>query len=205
MLCLIMTNNFTFELIFFGVLILMYFIVYYLSKHIINNELKKKKTNRISNARTYKTITRRGEKYDYEFLLNPNIDGFWIRFLAKVFDFGIYLGLFYSTDRLLLEVNLFPFLIAFLALFIINPISESLTGSTFGKYVFGMRVIDDFGENPSFLTSFVKNLLQLFSIVFLILSSSTILEDEMFFHNKRTFTYTIWDKDKEKITTQLNK
>ena len=198
-----MTNDYTFELIFFGVLILLYFIVYYLSKYIINNELKKKKTNRISNAKTYKTITRQGEKYDYEFPLNPNIDGFWIRLFAKLFDYGIYLGLFYLIDRLLIEINLYPFLIAFLALFIINPIFESLTGSTFGKYVFGMRVIDDFGENPSFLTSFIKNLLQLFSIVFLILSSSTILEDEMFFHNKRTFTYTIWNKDKEKIINEL--
>ena len=198
-----MTNDYTFELIFFGVLILLYFIVFYLSKYVINNELKKKKTNRISNAKTYKTITRQGEKYDYEFPLNPNIDGFWIRLFAKLFDYGIYLGLFYLIDRLLIEINLYPFLIAFLALFIINPIFESLIGSTFGKYVFGMRVIDDFGENPSFLTSFIKNLLQLFSIVFLILSSSTILEDEMFFHNKRTFTYTIWNKDKEKIITEL--
>jgi uncharacterized RDD family membrane protein YckC len=175
-----------------------------LSKFIIKNELKKKKTNRISNVKTYKTITRRGEKFNYEYPLNPNIDGFWIRLFAKLLDYGIYLGLFFLIDRLLTEINLYPFLIAFLALFIINPISESLTGSTFGKYVFGMRVIDDFGENPSFLTSFIKNLLQLFSIIFLILSSSTILEDEMFFHNKRTFTYTIWNKDKEKILTELN-
>jgi len=199
-----MTNDFTFELFFFGVLILLYFIVYYLSKFIINNELKKKKTNRISNARTYKTITRRGEKYDYEFPLNPNIDGFWIRLFAKLFDYGVYLSFFYLIDWFLTEINSQPYLIAFFALFIINPIFESLTGRTFGKYVFGMRVIDDFGENPSFLTSFIKNLLQLFSIVFLILSSSTIYEDEIFFHNKRTFTYTIWNKDIEKVLTELN-
>jgi len=87
-----MTNDFTFELIFFGVLILLYFTVYYLSNFIINYELKKKKTNRISKAKTYKTITRRGEKYEYEFPLNPNIDGFWIRLFAKLFDYGIYLG-----------------------------------------------------------------------------------------------------------------
>jgi len=199
-----MKNDFTFELIFFGVLILSYFVLYYLSKFIINCELKKKKTNRISNAKTYKTITRRGEKYDYEFPLNPNIDGFWIRLFAKLLDYGIYLGFFYLIDRLLTETNLYPFLLAFFALFIVNPIFESLTGRTFGKYVFRMRVIDDFGENPSFLTSFIKNLLQLFSIAFYILSSATILEDEMFFHNKRTFTYTIWNKDKEKILTELN-
>jgi len=107
-------------------------------------------------------------------------------------------------DKYLTEINLYPFLVAFLSLFVINPIFESLTGRTFGKYIFGMRVIDDFGDNPSFLTSFIKNLLQLFSIAFYILSSATILEDEMFFHNKRTFTYTIWNKDKEKILTELN-
>lgn len=194
-----MTNDFTFKLIFFGV-----FILCYLSEYIINNELKKKKTNRISNVKTYRTITRQGEKFDYEFPLNPNIDGFWIRLFAKLFDYGIYFGLFFLMNRLLIAINLYPFLIAFLALFIMNPIFESLTGSTFGKYVFGMRVMDDFGENPSFLTSFIKNLLQLLSIVFLILASSTVLENEMFFHNKRTFTYTIWNKDKERILTELN-
>ncbi|WP_041557379.1 MULTISPECIES: RDD family protein [Cellulophaga] len=76
-------------------------------------------------------------------------------------------------------------MLAFLALFLINPILESLTGRTFGKYIFGMRVMDDYGENPSLLTSFIKNILQLFSIVFYLLSSATIVEDETFFHNKK--------------------
>ena len=199
-----MTNDFTFELMAIGVLILTYFTLYYLSKFIIKYELQKKKTKRISNAKTYKTVTRRGENFEYEFPLNPNLDEFWIRLFAKVFDYGLYLGIFYLIDRILIEKSTYPYLLAFLALFIINPIFESLTGRTFGKYVFGMRVIDDFGENPSFLTSFIKNLLQLFSIAFYVLSSATILEDEMFFHNKRTFTYTIWNKDKEKILTELN-
>ena len=194
----------TFEIIFLAVLILSYFGVYYLSNYLINYEPKKKNTNRISNAKTYKTITRRGQEYDYEFPLNPNIGGFWIRFFAKLSDYSIYAGSFYLFDKMFTEINYYPFVIAFLSLFIINPIFESLTGKTLGKYIFGMRVIDDFGDNPSFLTSFIKNLLQLLSIVFLILSSSTLLEDEMFFHNKRTFTYTIWNKDKEKILTQLN-
>ncbi|WP_051435796.1 RDD family protein [Tenacibaculum sp. 47A_GOM-205m] len=197
-------NDLPFEILAFGGLLLLYLALYYLSEWIIKIELKKKKTNRISNAKTYKTITRRGEKYDYEFPLNPNIDGFWIRLFAKLFDYGIYLGIFYLIDRYLTEIKLYPFLVAFFALFVINPIFESLTGRTFGKYIFGMRVIDDFGGNPSFLTSFIKNLLQLFSIAFYILSSATILEDEMFFHNKRTFTYTIWNKDKEKILSELN-
>ena len=197
-------NDLPFEILAFGGLLLLYLALYYLSEWIIKIELKKKKTNRISNAKTYRTITRRGEQYDYEFPLNPNIDGFWIRLSAKLLDYGIYLGVSYLIDRYLTEVNLYPFLFAFLALFVINPIFESLTGRTFGKYIFGMRVIDDFGENPSFLTSFIKNLLQLFSIAFYILSSTTILEDEMFFHNKRTFTYTIWNKDKERILTELN-
>lgn len=197
-------NDLPFEILAFGGLLLLYLALYYLSEWIIKIELKKKKTNRISNAKTYKTITRRGKKYDYEFPLNPNIDAFWIRLFAKLFDYGIYLGVFYLIDRYLTEIKLYPFLVAFLALFVINPIFESLTGRTFGKYIFGMRVIDDFGDNPSFLTSFIKNLLQLLSIAFYILSSATILEDEIFFHNKRTFTYTIWNKDKEKIITELN-
>ena len=199
-----MTKWFPFELIAVGILILAYLTLYYLSNFIIKIELQKKKTKRISNSKTYKTITRRGESIEYEFSLNPNLDGFWIRLFAKTFDYGFYLSVFYLIDRFLIEESLYPFLLAFLALFLINPILETLTGRTFEKYVFGMRVIDDFGETPSFLTSLIKNLLQLFSIALIILTSTTLLEDEMFFHNKRTFTYTIWNKDKEKILTQLN-
>lgn len=199
-----MKNDFMFKLIIIGVLILTYFVLNYLSEFIIKYELQKKKTKRISNTKTYKTVTRRGENYEYEFPLKPNLDEFWIRLFAKVFDYGFYLGIFYLVDRVLIHKSIYPYLLAFLALFIINPIFESLTGRTLGKYVFGMRVIDDFGENPSCLTSFIKNLLQLFSIAFYVLSSATIREDEMFFHNKRTFTYTIWNKDKENILTKLN-
>ncbi|QXP52849.1 RDD family protein [Cellulophaga sp. HaHa_2_1] len=200
-----MMNSFTFEIMAFGALLLAYFVLYYLSDSIIKIELQKKKTKRISNCKTYKTITRRGENFEYEFPLNPNLDKFWLRLLAKILDYGCYLSLFYLINTMLIEKSPSPFLLAFLALFLINPILESLLGKTFGKYLFGMRVIDDYGENPSLLTCFIKNILQLFSIIFYTLSSATILEDEMFFHNKRTFTYTIWNKDHDKIVSELKK
>ena len=198
-------NDYIFELFFFGVLILVFFVIYYLFKFIIKKELLKKKTKRISNSKTVKIITRRGEDFEYEFPLNPNIDEFWIRLFAKVLDYGFYLGIFYPIDRILIEKILYPYLLAFLALFIINPIFESFTGRTFGKYVLGMRVIDDFGGNPSLLISFIKNSFQCFVIVGIFMGSNiTDLEGTIFLHNKTTFTYTIWNKDKEKILTQLN-
>jgi len=202
-----MIDNIVFEIFFLTVGLRVYLGIYYASNFLINNELKKKNTKRISNTKTHKTITRRGEEYDYEFPLNPNIDRFWFRFFAKLVDYGIYLGVFYYFNQLFAEVNLYPYVLAFIALFVINPIAETLTGRTLGKYIFGMRVIDDFGDNPSLIISFLKNFFQLVTIVFFILSQSELsdYEYEIFFHNKRTFTYTIWNKHKEKILTQLNK
>ncbi len=203
-LCLIMTDFITYNLIIIIALILAYVFLYYSTEFIITKELQKKKTKRISNAKTYKTVTRRGESFEYEFPLNPNLDGFWIRLFAKILDYGVYLCVFYLIESFLTKISIYPFLLAFLGLFLLNPIFEYLTGRTFGKLICGLRVVDDFGENPSFLTSLIKNLLQLLSIFFYVLSSATILEKEMFFHNKRTYTYTIWNKDKEKILTELN-
>ncbi|ADV47509.1 hypothetical protein I2486_00625 [Cellulophaga sp. E16_2] len=81
-----MMNNFTFEAIAFGVVLLAYFVLHFLAEFIIKIELQKKKTKRISDCKTYKTITRRGENFEYEFPLNPNLDEFWLRLSAKVID-----------------------------------------------------------------------------------------------------------------------
>ena len=192
MYCLIMTENIS--LVFFIIVILLiYFAVYYVSELIIKNELQKKKTKRISNSKIYKTITRHGEDFDSEFPFNPNLDEFWTRLFAKLLDYAIYVSIFYLIEFLLNDISRYPLVLAFLALFLINPIFESLTGRTFGKLCHGLRVIDDFGEIPSFLTAFIKNLLQLSSIIFYVFSSASLLEEEIFFHNKRTFTYTIWN------------
>lgn len=198
-----MSDEFTFEIIAFGILILAYLTLYYLSTFLIKNELQKKKTKQISKTKTLKIIKRKGEDFEYEFPLNPNLEEFWLRLIVKVLDYGFYLSVFYVIDTFLFKDYFNPYLFSFLALFIINPIFECLTGKTFGKYIFGMRVIDDFGDNPSLITSLIKGILQLFSIPLFVLSSGTIMEDEMFFHNKRTLTYTIWEKDREKILAEL--
>jgi hypothetical protein len=58
---------------------------------------------------------------------------------------------------------------------------------------------------PSLLRAYLKNLLQLFNILFYVLSESIIWFDTFYFHNKLTATYTIWNKDKKKILAMLEK
>ena len=193
-------------ILFYLILLVVYISFCYLSEYLIKIELQKKVTKRISETKTYKTITRRGKSFDYEFPLNPNLDEFWIRFFAKILDYSIYLGVLYLIDNFLKGLYISPFVLAFLALFLISPIFETLYGKTFGKFILRLRVMDDFGENPSFLMSYIKNSLQLFAIIFFIISNETLSEDDtFFFHNKKTFTYTIWNKDKKNILTQLKK
>lgn len=197
-------NDFLPYLLFIIALAIVYFIIDFFSDFLIKKELNKKTTNRISNTKTYNTITRRDEKHEYEFPFNPNVDGFWIRAFAKILDYIIYLTLFFLIEKFSIEIITYPFLASFLALFFLNPIFESITGTTFGKFICGLRVIDDFGENPSIVICLIKNLLQLSMIVLIITTSISVLEEKMFYHNTKTFTYTIWNKDKDKVLLKLS-
>lgn len=192
---------FIFLLFLFG----LYLLINYGSKKIIRYELNKKHTKRISQTKITKTITRRGKEYDYEFPLAPNLDGFRIRLLAKVIDFVFYLAMFYALDTYVLQLGPIKYLYAFLSMFMINPFFEAFTGRTIGKFICRLRVIDDFGDSPSLLTSFLKNILQLSSLIFHAFSNYEIVDDDVYYHNKKTYTYTIWNKDKKKILAELNR
>lgn len=186
--------------------ILIVYIIYYglnqLTERIVKNEYLNA-TNRISKTKIIKTISRRNELYDYEFALNPNLEKLSLRLLAKVIDFVFYLIIFYSLKSNIEILKIIPFFIAFMSLFLLNPLFEFLTGKTVGKFSLGLEVIDDTARKPSFLISYLKNLLQLGLIFIYISSYSSFWEDELFFHNQKTLTYTIKSKDKKTIAEQI--
>ncbi|MBU2997366.1 RDD family protein [Cellulophaga baltica] len=166
-------------------------------------------TVKISDLKTYKTVNRRNtfggiEPTQFEFKYNPNVEKFNLRLLCKVIDFLFYYWVTLIAEKYL-GLSTSSILVSFVLLFALNPILESLTGRTLGKLLIGFQVIDDSCKAPSLLRAYLKNLLQLFNILFYVLSESIIWFDTFYFHNKLTATYTIWNKDKKKILAMLEK
>ena len=191
-----------FHFIFALFIILIYYGLNYFSEQLILKEYKNIE-NRISKTKIHKTVSRRNELFEYEFPLNPNLEKFNLRFLAKLIDFGFYYLISVFIKNNFESLEFVPFFTAFLSLFLINPIFEFLTGKTVGKFIFGLEVIDDKGTKPSFLISYMKNLLQLGIIIVFVASYSSFWEDEIFFHNKKTLTYTIKAKNKKEILEKI--
>lgn len=164
--------------------------------------LEDKKNKLISKIRTSKNITRRArnggtETLDFEFKYNPNVEVFYKRFFAKLFDFLIY---YYLINLVIEYFNYskdFTFFISFFSMFIISPFFESFFGRTIGKFIFGLQVIDDNCKFPNILKSFTRNLLQLFNILFWFIVYSPPFD--MYYHNEKTKTYTIYSSKKNEI------
>ncbi|MDF2930858.1 MAG: hypothetical protein K0R36_189 [Chryseobacterium sp.] len=78
------------------------------------------------------------------------------RLFAKIIDmipcFLIFLFIFK-------EPAFFSLIFSILCVIISGTISENLFGTTLGKKIFKIRVIDDFGNDPNFFKSFMRNLL----------------------------------------------
>ncbi|MCL5246616.1 RDD family protein [Cellulophaga sp. 20_2_10] len=170
----------------------------FIAEHLVRKEYQDAE-NRISGTKTYKTISRRNELFEYEFPFNPNIKKLYLRLIAKVIDYGLYYALSVGFKICFPSLVFSPFFTAFLALFLLSPLLESFTGKTAGKFVLGLEVIDDIGNKPSLTISYLKNILQLGIIIVYAASYATFWEDELFFHNKKTFTYTIKSKQKKEI------
>ena len=179
-----------------------YYGLNYFTKKLVIKEYATVK-NRVSKTKIQKTISRRNQLHDYEFTLNPNLEKFNLRLLVKVIDLATYYLILNFVNENYNDIKFVVFFPAFLALFLINPILESLWGRTIGKFIFGLEVIDDRALRPSFLISYLKNLLQLGTVIVYISSHVRFWEDELFFHNKKTLTYTIKTKEKENIRQMI--
>lgn len=164
---------------------------------------------KISELKTYKTVNRRDRNGNYkamefEFKYTPNVKSFNFRLLSKLLDLLLYCGIVYVLAKFFTFT--YPhILIATLGLFTINPVLETLTGKTFGKLLIGFEVVDDHCKKPSVLKSFTKNTLQLLNLVIYVFTEGVIWEEDIYFHNTITNTYTIKSKNKKEIIAMMNK
>lgn len=93
---------------------------------------------------------------------------YWARYTAKLIDIlPVYIVLHFVFKN-----HFFiTFCCSILIVIVLNTISESIFGRTLGKWIMNLRVVNDFGENPAFFQSLVRN--SLFILTFD--SSSSIL------------------------------
>lgn len=146
------------------------------------------------------------EELDFEIPYNPTIKEPLIRLGAKFIDiiicaiWALIICLFigYNADWFDL------FLMGMLIVVLLNPLLETNFGKSVGKWVWKIQVINDYGKQPDYLTSYKRNFLSLpgFLIAFRRLSTKNHIR--LNYHNEACKTYTIFDKDKDLIINKLN-
>lgn len=163
----------------------------------------------ISEIRINKIVRRRtrsggNETIEFELEFNPNIDAFSIRFLAKIIDFLVYYFIIYRIIKYLNLSEDYIFFGSVFLLFAISPVLETLFGRTFGKLILLMEVVDDKCKRPNIFKSYLRNIIILFNLI-----DSTILFgyffSELYIHNVKTKTYTIYCFKKKEIMKLMSR
>ena len=181
----------------------------YLWNKYILNELNENEKGflKISDLTTSKTVTRRARKGGYETLdftmnYNPNVEKFNLRLVAKVLDIALYYFLIYLTLKYIKNFDINILFVSFLSTMLINPILETITGRTFGKFITGLQVVDENCEFPYILKSYARNILPYFNLFLWIIFYFPPF-DNLYFQKKKTKTYTIYTKEKKKIIEMM--
>lgn len=97
------------------------------------------------------------EEYEYDFKYNPiskNINSY--RLFAKIIDILPFCLIFHYCFH---KIPFYSFLYSIPVIMLLGAISESITGTTIGKKIFRLKVIDDFGNYPKFPKSLARNIL----------------------------------------------
>lgn len=125
------------------------------------SELKEIKTIR----RPTKEFDEKGNRVFEEVQVEVNIvatfkEKNWSRYFAKLIDLFPLIMVLY----LLFEFHFFLiFCSAIILNIILGALSESIWGQTIGKRIFDLRVVNDFGKNPTFHQSLIRNFLFILS------------------------------------------
>ncbi|WP_193810634.1 RDD family protein [Kaistella flava (ex Peng et al. 2021)] len=174
------------------------------------SELKESKTIRRPTKAFDKSGNRIYEElqYDFPFREIQNLFGSE-RLFSKIIDI---LPLFLILHVFFHFELLHSFLYAIPAVIISGTILETIFGSTLGKKIFDLKVIDDFGRFPNFSKSLKRNLLCLINLFpsfydFQSKSSGVWLTGVNFnmqLNNKFCKTYVVKSKVAEKIKEMLN-
>jgi hypothetical protein len=151
--------------------------------------------------------------YEYYLPYNPGFKGNETqRLFAKWIDMALFVSLFYYLfhERLIISIALsVPVVI------ISGVITEYYFGTTLGKKLFRMKVIDDEGNHPAFLHSLKRNVLCLANLypVFTEYTSKTVamgrrtgtqMNFSMHLNNKICKTYIIKESKMEEIRSLID-
>ncbi|WP_207534698.1 RDD family protein [Desertivirga arenae] len=104
---------------------------------------------------------RYSEERQFQMKYDPCEESNVTRFFAKVIDFA----LFYIPIGFVTTVGPLRVLCSILLVINYGATLEYLYGTTLGKAILGLRVIDDFAMKPSFKLSIKRNLLAPFNLI----------------------------------------
>jgi len=159
------------------------------------------------------------EEFEYDLPYNPTHKGNEReRLYAKVIDLIPFFLIFHYGFNKIIIVSIFFSIVSVLTY---GAISESIFGTTLGKKLFKLKVIDDFGNKPKIIKSAFRNILS-FANFFLVFSefepkpnqywakSGVRLNFSMHLNNQITKTFIIkenkiWEIRKLLEQSSLNK
>jgi hypothetical protein len=177
------------------------------------SELKERKITRRA-TRNFDSEGRRiYDEFEYDLPYNPTHKGNEReRLYAKIIDLILFFLIFHYGFNKIIIVSLF-FSIA--SVLIYGAVSESIFGTTLGKKLFKLKVIDDFGNYPKILKSMFRNVLSFanfFPVFEDIVSgpnsnyeaSKTTMHFSMHMNNKLCKTYIVKERQLSEIRKLLN-
>ncbi|MDQ8141667.1 RDD family protein [Chryseobacterium sp. CFS15] len=177
------------------------------------SELKERKITRRATRNFDSEGKRIYDEFEYDLPYNPTHKGNEReRLYAKIIDLILFFLIFHYGFNKIIIVSLF-FSIA--SVLIYGAVSESIFGTTLGKKLFKLKVIDDFGNYPKILKSMFRNVLSFanfFPVFEDIVSgpnsnyeaSKTTMHFSMHMNNKLCKTYIVKESQIPEIKRRLN-
>ena len=177
------------------------------------SELKERKITRRAIRNFDSEGKRIYDEFEYDLPYNPTHKGNEReRLYAKIIDLILFFLIFHYGFNKIIIVSLF-FSIA--SVLIYGAVSESIFGTTLGKKLFKLKVIDDFGNYPKILKSMFRNVLSFanfFPVFEDIVSgpnsnyeaSKTTMHFSMHMNNKLCKTYIVNESQIPEIRKLLN-
>ena len=100
------------------------------------------------------------ERFEQPFISTIK-EKYWLRYFAKFIDLLPILIAFHFIFK---QHFFLSFCYSVVIVIILGAVSESLFGTTLGKKVFNLKVIDNYGNNPKFHQSLIRSLLSVFTL-----------------------------------------
>ncbi|MEG0759998.1 RDD family protein [Chryseobacterium sp.] len=177
------------------------------------SELKERKIIRRATRNFDSDGNRIYNEFEYDLPYNPTHKGNEReRLYAKIIDLIPFFLIFHYGFNKIIIISLFFSIVSVL---IYGTISESIFGTTLGKKLFKLKVIDDFGNYPKILRSLFRNVLS-FANFFPVFSdfepkpneywakSGTRLNFSMHLNNQITKTFIVKENQIPEIRKRLN-